>query len=113
MAKFRMDESRPVATPMAMKLHKSKPDEEACNPTISQSMIGSLTYPKTATRPDITYAIGVLSRYNHDPSNEHMVALTRVFPYLNGTKDWRLHFGVALGGALAVALGGALAVALG
>jgi len=34
LAKFRMDESRPVATPMAMKLHKRKPDEEACDPTI-------------------------------------------------------------------------------
>jgi len=34
LAKFRMDESMPVAMPMAMKLHKRKPDEEACNPTI-------------------------------------------------------------------------------
>jgi hypothetical protein len=42
LAMFRMDESRPVATPMAMKLHKRKPDEEACDPTIYQSMIGSL-----------------------------------------------------------------------
>ena len=60
-------------------------------------MIGSLMYAMTATRPDIAYAIGVLSRYNHDPSNERMVALKRVFRYLNGTKDWRLRFGGALG----------------
>jgi len=99
-AKIRMDESRPVATPMAMKLHKRKPDEEACDPTIYQSMIGSLMYAMTATRPDIAYAIGVLSRYNHDPSNEHMIALKRVFRYLNGTKDWRLHFGGEEEGAL-------------
>jgi len=57
-------------------------------------------YAMTATRPDIAYAIGVLSWYNHDPSNEHMVALKRMFRYLNGTKDWCLHFGVALGEAL-------------
>jgi len=94
-----MDESRPVATPMAMKLHKRKPDEEACDPTIYQSMIGSLMYAMTATRPDIAYAIGVLSRYNHDPSNEHMVVLKRVFRYLNGTKNWRLHFGGEAEGA--------------
>jgi hypothetical protein len=99
LAKFRMDESRPVATPMAMKLHKRKPDEDACDPTINQSMIGSLMYAMTATRPDIAYAIGVLSRYNHDPSNEHMIALKRLFRYLNGTKYWRLRFRgeVALG----------------
>jgi hypothetical protein len=95
-----MDESRPVARPMAMKLHKRKSDEEACDPTIYQSMIGSLMYAMTATRPDIAYAIGVLRWYNHDPKNEHMVALTRVFRYLNGTKDWRLRVVAALGGAL-------------
>ena len=67
--KFRMDESRPVATPMVMKLHKRKPYEEACDLAIYQSMIGSIMYPMTATRPDIAYAIGVLRRYNHDPSN--------------------------------------------
>jgi len=100
LAKFRMDESRPVATPMAMKLHKRKPDEEACDPTIYQMMIGSLMYAMTATRPDIAYAIGVLSQYNHDQSNEHMIALKRVFRYLNVTKDWRLRFGGEEEGAL-------------
>jgi hypothetical protein len=42
LAKFGINESRPVATPMAMKLYKRKPDEEACNATINQSMIGSI-----------------------------------------------------------------------
>jgi hypothetical protein len=79
LAKFRMAESRPVATPMAMKLHKRKPKEQACDPTIYQLMIRSLLYAMTATRPNIAYAIRVLIRYNHDPSNEHMVALKRVF----------------------------------
>jgi hypothetical protein len=57
LAKFRMDKSRLVATPMAMKLHKRKPDEAACDPTIYQSRIGSLMYGMTATRPDIADAI--------------------------------------------------------
>jgi hypothetical protein len=100
LAKFRMDESRPVATPMAMKLHKRKPGEEACDPTIYQSMIGSLIYAMTAIRPDLAYVIAVLSRYNHNPSNEHMVALKPVFRYLNSTKDWRLRFGGEGEGAL-------------
>jgi hypothetical protein len=51
--KFKMDESRPLATPMAMKLHKRKPDLEACELTIYQSMIRSLMYVMTATGPDI------------------------------------------------------------
>ena len=87
LAKFRMDESRPVATRMAMNVHQRKPDEEACDQTIYQSMIGSLMYAMTATRPDIAYAITVLTRYNHGPSNEYMIALKHVIRYLNGTKD--------------------------
>jgi hypothetical protein len=102
LAKFRIDESRPVATPRAMHIHKTKPDYEACDPTIQQLMFGSLRYATTATRPDIAYPVRVLTRYNHDQSNEYMVAPKRVFRSLNGMKDWCLHFG----GALGVALGG-------
>jgi hypothetical protein len=104
-AKFRKDESMPVATPIAMKLHMRKPNEEACDPTIYQSMIGSLTYAMSATRPDSAHAIGVLRGYNHDPSNEHMVALKHMFQYVNGMKDWRLHFVGVLRGKGEGALG--------
>jgi len=85
LARFRMDDSRPVATPMGTKLDKRKPDEECCDPTIYQSMIGSRMPTMTATQPDIAYAIGVPSRYNNHPSNEHRVALKRMVRYLNGT----------------------------
>jgi hypothetical protein len=98
-AKFTMDESRPVAMPMAMKLHKRKPNEEAWDATIYQSIIGILMYAKTAIQPDMAYAISVLRRNNHYPINEHVVALKRVFRYLNSTKDWRLCVRGARGGA--------------
>jgi len=42
LAKFKMEETTLVATLMPMKLHQRKPDEEACDLTIYQSMIGSL-----------------------------------------------------------------------
>jgi len=112
LAMFRMDESRPVATPMAMKLHKRKPNQEACDPTIYQSMIGTFMYMMTATQPDIAYAIGVHSQHNHDLSHEHMVALKRVFRYLNGMKYCCLVFGGALGEALRAALRQALREAI-
>jgi hypothetical protein len=34
LAKFRKNESRPAATPMAMKLQQRTPDEAVCDPTI-------------------------------------------------------------------------------
>jgi hypothetical protein len=100
LAKFRLDESRPVGTRMAMNLHKRTCDREACGPPIFQSMIRSLKYAMTATWPDIAYTIGVLSQYNQDLSNEHRVARKCVFQYHSSTKDWRLHFGGALAGSL-------------
>ena len=112
LAKFRMDVSRPVATPMAMKLDKRKPDEEACNPTIYQSRIGSLLSSMTVTWPNMAYAIAVISRYNHNPRNEHLVALKLVCRYQNGTKNWHLHFRGALRWALGGAYWGALTGAL-
>jgi len=86
MTKFSLDVSRPVAMTMAMKIHKWKCDEEACNPTIYQSIIQSLLYAMTATRLDVPYAIRVLSQYNHDPSNEHMMALNVFFGTLMASR---------------------------
>jgi hypothetical protein len=92
-----MDEFGPVAMRIAMKFSKRKPDEDDCDLTISQTMIESWMCMVTATSFDIACAIGVLSRYNHNSSNEHMVALKWVFRYLITTNDWRLRLGGALG----------------
>jgi len=81
-----MDESRQIATPIAMKLHERKPEEKACNPTIYQMMIGNHMYAMTATGCNIAYAIRVCIWSHHDLSNEHMVALKWVFLYLNNMK---------------------------
>ena len=104
LVKFRMDEWTPITTPMAMKIPERKPNEEAGDPIIYQPMIGSFMYTMAATRPHITYAIGVLPQYNHVPSNEHMVALSHVFRYLNYMKDWRVRFRDPLRGALAASI---------
>jgi len=53
LAMFPVDQSRPGATPMAMKFQKRNPEEEGCDPTLYQSMTGRLMYGMTATRPDI------------------------------------------------------------
>ncbi|GBP91136.1 Copia protein [Eumeta japonica] len=42
------------------------------------------------TRPDITYVVNSLSRYNNQPTNEHWVALKRVMRYLKGTMNMKL-----------------------
>jgi hypothetical protein len=75
------------------KLHKKRDDEAACDRNLYQSMVGSLMYAMTATRPDIAYAVGAVSRYSHDPSELHAVAVKRIFRYLAGTRNMRLVLG--------------------
>ena len=47
-------------------------------------LIGSLLYISNRTRPDISYAVGKLSRYTSNPSREYWTALERVFRYQMG-----------------------------
>nr|GEW06904.1 zinc finger, CCHC-type [Tanacetum cinerariifolium] len=54
--------------------------------------IGFLMYTMTGTRPDIAYAIGRLSRFTSNPSRKHWKAITRIFKYLRGTKDYGLSY---------------------
>ena len=48
-----------------------------------RAMIGSLMYCATATRPDISVAVNILSRYLDKPAPIHCEMAIRVFEYLN------------------------------
>lgn len=47
--------------------------------------IGSLMYLSVVTRPDITFAVSVLSQYLEKPLQVHWNAVKRIFRYLKGT----------------------------
>lgn len=69
-------------------------EDQADKETISwyQSVVGSLMWPAIHTRPDIAYAVGVLSRYCSNPGPFHCKYLQRVMRYLLGTLDIGLVF---------------------
>ena len=54
---------------------------------------GSLMYAMICTRPDIAYAVGVVSRYMYNPGKKHWDAVKSIMRYLNGTRDVRICFG--------------------
>jgi len=67
-----------------------------------------------ATRPDISYAVAALSRYNSRPFTSHMAAAKRVLQYLKSTADFRLHFngngiGIGIGIGIDIDIGNSLA----
>ncbi|XP_024962038.1 uncharacterized protein LOC112502379 [Cynara cardunculus var. scolymus] len=51
---------------------------------IYQQMVGKLIY-LSHTRPDIAYAIGVVSQFMHQPQKAHMEAVLRIIRYIKGT----------------------------
>ena len=47
-----------------------------------QSVIGSLMYLSVSTRPDISFAVGKMTRYSSHPTSTHWKALKRVLSIL-------------------------------
>lgn len=54
--------------------------------------IGSLMYLMIGSRPDIAYAIGILSRYSEHPKLAHWYAVKRVFQYIRATTGYGIKY---------------------
>jgi hypothetical protein len=57
------------------------------------SAVGALMYLGLTTRPDISNAVGILSRFSANPGPTHWNAVKHLFRYLQGTKDLKLVYG--------------------
>ena len=55
-------------------------------------VVESLMYPQVCTRPNITFAVGILGRYHSNPGLNHWKAAKKVMRYLQRTKDYMLMF---------------------
>ena len=91
-----MWEAKPVSTPMETSA-KLVPAEdgfqaEQKQKTRYQSAVGSLMYAMLGTRPDLAFAVSVVSRYAHNPTQKHWGAVKRIFSYLKGTVHLQLTF---------------------
>ena len=52
------------------------------------STVGSIMYTiMTCTRPDVAYSLGVVSRYQFDPGENHWKVVKTILKYLKNTKD--------------------------
>nr|XP_033508618.1 secreted RxLR effector protein 161-like [Nicotiana tomentosiformis] len=56
------------------------------------SIFGSLMYAQTCTRSDISFAIGMLGRYQSNLGMDHWRAAKKVLRYLQGTNDYMLTY---------------------
>jgi hypothetical protein len=88
----------PQAIPMETSSHHVKAtDEHQASVTAIrayQSAIGSLMFAMLCTRPDIAFAVSVLSKFANNPTEEHQQGVQRVLRYLSGTT----HIGITYTG---------------
>lgn len=72
---------------------KSQDDEERMRKIPYASAIGSIMYAMICTRPDVSYALSMTSRYQSNPGEGHWTAVKNILKYLKRTKDSFLVYG--------------------
>ncbi|OMO51183.1 Integrase, catalytic core [Corchorus capsularis] len=88
--KFQMENYKSITTPLNPGEKFFKVDDYGlANATVFRSMIGCLLY-LSATRLDIIFSVSLLSRFMHEPTENHLRAAKRVLRYVKGS----LSFGV-------------------
>ena len=91
--RFRMQDCHDALSPMDPNVrlsNRSCEDKPIADRKQYHSMVGSLMYAALGTRPDLSYCVTALSRYNATPLQMHLTAAKRALRYLKRTADHRL-----------------------
>jgi len=86
--KFGIEGKSHARTPMSTSVKISSDSAGKCvDSTLYRSMIESLLYI-IATRPDITFSVGVCARFQSNPKESHLATVNRIFKYLSAISDY-------------------------
>ena len=82
--KYGLQNAKPVSTlaDPNMRLRKDDGVIKTMDPVMYQTMVGSLLYAAIAAKPDISQAVGTVSKFSY---KAHLTAVKRIFCYLKGT----------------------------
>ena len=99
LTRFGMADANPVSTPLDPNVNLTRPDPNAkiLKDIPYRELIGSLQYAATGTRPDIAFAVGLLSRFLDKPEQRHWTAAKRILRYLVGSRDLGIVFDGSVG----------------
>lgn len=95
---FGMTSCRPSSTPFPADLKLTRASDAEHKKFASTGLpyrraVGSLIYLALCTRPNISYAVGVLSQHLDRPSQQHWNAFIHVLRYLKGTVHLAISYG--------------------
>lgn len=88
--RFNMEDAKGISTPMEAGKHLviNNNDTSARINVPYREAVGSLMFAACVTRPDIMFAVAVVSRYLEQPATEHWTAVKRIIRYAKETADY-------------------------
>eukprot|EP00253_Pinus_taeda_P002291 PITA_02291 len=89
---FHMEDYKPAPSPFQYRAKLSvtctSPEVDA---TLDHQLVGKLLY-LTHTRPDLSFAVGLIARFMQNPHESHWKAAKRILRYVRGTVQFGIHY---------------------
>ena len=86
-----MSGCRPVDTPVDPNVKLGDSEEDSVDTSRYQKLVGRLIY-LSHTRPDIAFAVSLISQFMHSPRKRHLEVAYRILQYLKGSPEKGLFF---------------------
>ena len=92
--RFELQDANNTKTPLPAGIHLEKSEETVAldTKTYYQQIIGTLIYAAIGTRPDIAFTATRSSRFNNNPTEEHIKYAKYILKYLKGTKELKIKY---------------------
>ena len=93
-SKYGLQEGNSKSTPLSTSIKLVKEPDNLLDTSLFgySELVGSLLYISYTTRPDISQAVGALTRFMAAPSTTHWQTARGVVRYLAGTPDYGINF---------------------
>jgi len=92
--RFRMADAKGVSTPIGahFKLSAVRNNDESVDTEVCpySSVVGSVMYAMIGNRPDVAYALGLVSRFMSNPGHMHWESVKWLLRYLKRSMDLKL-----------------------
>lgn len=90
--KFNMSDCKPVSTPLESKVDYNALNSNETTKAPCKNLIGCLMYIMVCTRPDLSFAVNVLSRFANKNNHSLWSYLKRLLRYLKGSMSFKLTY---------------------
>lgn len=91
--RFKLNNIKTVSVPADPHtiLYPVKEDDKSISVPYREA-VGSLVFLASISRPDIAFAVNIVSKFVNNYNQEHWQAVKRIFAYLKGTVDYKIQY---------------------